>query len=307
MEKVAETDVAAPRLAILFWFYKDLDTCENRLLHLRRLNRGVPIFALYGGGPAGEDEARRRLGRFVDDFYTFQEAQSPEWKWQHGDRLIAAWHRDRGHTLDWDTVVIIQWDMLILEPIGKAFASLQRDHVLFSGRRPEREVNRWWGWVKDDDPRKAQDFAAFRERIRRDYGYSGEIWCCLFIVACLPRCFLDRYVAAGPPLEGFLEYKMPTMAEIFGIPACTDHAYDPWWASNPATRGAPARQRVLNAVGQDVPFDIVLEVAAARAEQKIIHPFRRPIPWWLMWRPAAQLMVWIRKTINAKRGHYELS
>lgn len=280
---------AACSLAILFWFYKDLETCANRLESLRRLNPGLPLYGLWGGDPTEADAVRQRVGALMDDLYIFTEDRPALWKWQHGDRLIAAWHRDRGHALPWDSLVLVQWDMLILKPIRRAFAMLQPGQALFSGLRPESELSGWWGWIKGEDPEKARDLAAFRDRLARDHGYEGPLWCCLFIVVCLPRRFLDLYGAAGPPEEGFLEYKMPTLAHIFGIPFCTDHPYRPWWASDPTTRDAPLRQRLLNAVGDDPDFITVLEEAADRHGSGIIHPYRQPVPGWLSRWPLAWL------------------
>ncbi|WP_448192851.1 hypothetical protein [Azospirillum sp. sgz301742] len=291
MSVPAEGHYSMPKLAILFWFYKDLHTCKSRLKQLRQLNPGTAIFGLYGGDAANEGEARRQLGSFFDDFYAFSEDRSAHWKWQHGDRLIAAWHRDRGHALNWETIILVQWDMLILESISKAFSTLRRDEVLFSGLRPQSEVADWWGWVSGKDLEKANDMRAFLDHTRDRYGYSGTLWCCLFIIVCLPRRFLNLYVEAGPPEEGFLEYKMPTMARIFGIPACTNHPYQPWWASDPSTRSAPARSRTLNAVGQDVAFQTILEEAATRGGRRIFHPYRQPAPLWLTYRPLAKIML----------------
>jgi hypothetical protein len=78
------------RLAALFWFYADFDVCENRLRLLRLFNPGLPIYGLYGGSAEDVEEARRRLGPLLDDFYAYGGAEPAAWKWRHGDRVIAA-------------------------------------------------------------------------------------------------------------------------------------------------------------------------------------------------------------------------
>ncbi|WP_207460952.1 hypothetical protein [Azospirillum sp. SYSU D00513] len=234
--------------------------------------------------------AEAQLGPWFDDLYIFSEDQDGYWKWRHGDRMIAAWHRDRGHALPWDTIVIVQWDMLLLAPLKQLFAGLAPDQLLLSGLRSAREVESWWGWLEGSDPVKRQDRDAFRAYLAEAHGYRDELLCCLFIVACLPRRFLDLYVAAGPPLVGFLEYKLPTMARVFGMEFCTDHPYRPWWASNPATRNAPPRERLLNAVGEDIAFDTVLEEMGRPDGLRIIHPYRRPFPNQLPTGPAARAL-----------------
>jgi hypothetical protein len=114
---------------------------------------------------------------------------------------------------------------------------------------------------------------AFQERLHRDYGHSEPLWCCLFIVICLPRAFLQRYAAAGPPDEGFLEYKMPTLARLWGTPIRTDLGFDPWWAADPSTRDAPLRVRVLNAVGEEISPETVASELARIDGARIFHPF----------------------------------
>jgi hypothetical protein len=241
------------------------------------LNPATPIYGLYGGPLEQEDDARRAVGDLLDDFYAYPEPREPQWKWLHGDRLIAAWLRDRGRGLAWDTVVLAQWDMLILAPLEQLFGGLRAGEAVFSGLRPESEVAAWWGWLKGEDPAKSQEAEAFRALLRRDYGYEGPLWCCLFIVIALPRGLLDRYLEAGPPEPGFLEYKLPTLARVFEAPA-TDGGFRPWWGAEPATRDAPPRNRVLNAVGEEVALSTVLSELERPDGERVFHPYRGAFP-----------------------------
>jgi hypothetical protein len=266
------------KLAILFWFYKEFDTCAERLDLLRRLNPETPIYGLYGGALEAADAVRARLGDRLDDFYAFPEARDAHWKWLNGDRLIASWMRARGAELAWDTVVVVQWDMLVLAPVHALFGPLQPGEALLSGYRPLSEVADWWGWAGGRDPEKAAMLEAFRARLRSDWGVDGPLWCCLFIVICLPRDLLARYVGSGPPAEGFLEYKLPTLAHHWGFPVRRDLGFDPWWAADPATREAPERLRTLNAVGREAPLEIVRSELADPGGLRVFHPFSGPLP-----------------------------
>jgi hypothetical protein len=268
----------APNLAVLFWYFADFELCENRLQVLRTLNPSVPIYGLFGGPRVLEDDAREHLGRLLDDFYAFDEDRQAAWKWRHGDRLIAAWHRDRGVHLAWDTIVIVQWDMLVLAPLARLFAQLRKGEALFSGDRPASEVRAWWGWLCGDDREKREDAEAFVDLMHDEHGYRGDLWCCLFIVVALPRRFLDLYMAAGPPEPGFLEYKLPTIARCFGTPVADASAFQPWWAADPASVGAPARRRSLNAGGHKVSVLTVLSEALRYDGRRIFHPFCQFFP-----------------------------
>ncbi len=265
------------QLAILFWFYKEFDLCVERVGLLRRLNPDTPIYGLYGGPPE-DAEAAAAVGAHLDDLHLFAEPRDAHWKWLNGDRLIAAWMRDRGATLPWDTVVLVQWDMLVLAPVRELFGGLQPGEAVFSGFRPLAEVADWWGWAGRRDPEKAAMLQAFRDRLRSDYGLEAPLWCCLFIVVCLPRGFLARYADAGPPEEGFLEYKLPTLARLWGVPVCTDPAWQPWWAADPKTRDAPERARALNAVGRDVSPDLIRAELEDPGGLRLFHPYNGPLP-----------------------------
>jgi hypothetical protein len=266
------------RLAALFWFYADFDVCENRLRLLRLFNPGLPIYGLYGGSAEDVEEARRRLGPLLDDFYAYGGTEPAAWKWRHGDRVIAAWARERGRLLTWDTVVVVQWDLLVLRPLTALFARLQPGQALFSGDRPAAEVRGWWGWLKGEDPEKRVEAEGFERWLRDACGYEDDLWCCLFILAALPREYLERYAALEQPEHGFLEYKMPTLARVWSTPVLRDPNFDPWWAADPSTRAAPRAERVLNAVGQDVSTSTVLEQLARADGRRLFHPYREVFP-----------------------------
>lgn len=263
------------KLAILFWFYKDLDLCVERVRLLRSLNPDTPIYGLYGGSPE-QVGGLAPIEANLDDLYIFDEARDAHWKWLNGDRLIAAWMRDRGGELPWDTVLVVQWDMLILAPVREVFAGLRPGEAVFSGCRPLDEVAAWWGWAGARDPEKRAMLDAFREWLAAEAAHTGSLWCALFIVVGLPRGFLARYAEAGPPDPGFLEYKMPTLARLWGTPVRTDLGFDPWWAADPATKAAPGRARALNAVGQEVSIDLIRTELADPAGLRVFHPFSGP-------------------------------
>ena len=262
---------------VLFWFYKDFDTCQKRLQRLRRLNQDIHIFALYGGDPDDADTAQNAIQEWVDDFYVYPYEKDPKWKWKHGDQMMATWYIERGRHLQWDTIFIMQWDMLIYDPLERLFCTLQSNEILLSGFRSIHKISSWWPWADSKDP----DLSSFKDWLHRQFNYDGELFACLFIVVCLPRIFLDKYVEVGHPEAGFLEYKIPTLAHIFDIPVCHQHGFEPWWAADPATRNAPGHQRTLNAVGQEIPLSVILRELTKDNGKRIFHPVFRTIPAWM--------------------------
>ncbi|MDX2114305.1 MAG: hypothetical protein SFZ24_01620 [Planctomycetota bacterium] len=259
--------------AVLFWFYKRFDVSRERLGLLRAMNPGAAIFALFGGAPNDTDAARACTDGLADDFWCYPEPHDPRWKWRHGDQLIARWHRDRGRDLDWNTIFIMQWDLLAARPLAELFADLAPGEALFSGLRPFAEVEAWWPWA---DP-SSWALYDFRKVLRLRLAYRGPLLACLFIVPCLPRVFLDRFVAMGAPRAGFLEYKLPTLAAALGIPVRNAHPHEPWWSQDPAQQDADAGRRALNAVQQEVTEDTILAELSRPLGRRLFHPVSEPL------------------------------
>ena len=264
---------ARPRLAALFWFYKAFDLCRERVELLRRFNPGLLVYGLYGGDPADGEAARAALGDRLDDLFLYEGPQDATWRWIHGDQVIAAWHAARGPTLAWDTLVVVQWDMLVLAPLQSMLAELRLGEAAFSGDRPLAEVAPWWGWggiVGNAEQNRVM--AEFRAWLSDRFGCDVPLWSCLFVVAALPRGFLDRYLAEGPPEPGFLEYKLPTLARMFGTPVRQVAALDAWWRADPATRDAPPAARAINATGDAVAPALMLAELADPQGRRAFHP-----------------------------------
>jgi len=189
--------------------------------------------------------------------------------------MIARWYRERGRQLPWDTVVVVQWDMLLMGALEELFAALKKDELLLSGLRPVREVEDWWFWPDHGSPRDGSTKAKYRlflEHVRDRYGYDAEPLCCLFIVACLPRSFLDRYSDIEKPEIGFLEYKLPIYGQIFGTRFCEGHPYRPCWP-DPGSRPPSDRDQILNAKGRGTSLALVARELLDRGGARIFHPF----------------------------------
>lgn len=217
------------KLAILFWFYKEPEICLNRLELLRRHNPDTQIYGLYGGDLESADRFQSLLASYLNDFYVFTANEDSYWKWIQGDLMITQWYRDRGQYLEWDTIVIIQWDMLVFGSVEQIFSMLKPDQLLLSGLRPIREVEADWGWVTPKIPDRRQHYLEFLEHVRKTYNYQSEPLGCLFIVVCLPRAFLDQYSTVEQPELGFIEYRIPIYAQIFGSSFCENHPFQAWW------------------------------------------------------------------------------
>ena len=272
--------------AVLFWCYKKLALCEDRLRSLRRENPDTSVYVLFGGDVAEAAKYEEALSPYADDFYVFDDPPPPIpesfpkrfrggvfWKYMWGDLLLASWYRNRGVDLEWDTVIVVQWDMLVFGKIDEVFGCLQKDEILLSGLRPVRDVEDRWVWVAEDFPEDRIRYLQFLEHVRERYGFSGDPKCCIAIVLCLPRCFLEKFAKIELPTLGFLEYRLPIFAEAFGVPFCTDHNFKAWWGTEKYTLRSTLRAR---------PREIWIPTIFANLRRKdgarVFHPYWRKTP-----------------------------
>jgi hypothetical protein len=295
-----------PKLAALFWCYKHADLCADRLRLLRRHDPDVPVYVLFGGEPEDAPSFERALAPWVDDFYVYTDGppggvENPRaalregvaWKYVFGDLMFSAWHRDRGKSLEWDTVVVVQWDMLVYGRLDDLFRCLKKDEILFSGLRPVSELEQRWVWTSPLAAERAA-YTEFLDHVRERYGFDGEPECFVAIVLCLPRPFLDRFCEIERPDLGFLEYRLPVYARVFGTPVCAEHPYDPWLAAlERYSLGS-----TLRAVPQEIFTPTIIANLLRADGARVFHPYYHRAPdGWL--RSAAALLSTAGRSLDA--------
>ena len=263
------------RLAILFWFYKDAPLCRNHLALCRHYNPRLPIYGLYGG-PANEaDTFARELSGLLDDFYICPEVD-PKRKWRHGDLMIADWHRQRGCDLPWDSIFVLQWDALVFADLQTLFRERVAGQIFLSGRRPlTPEWIQNWHWTSPHQPTEQADFLTFQKVIARQHPNSKpDDWqAALFVFEILTRSFLDQYCQIAEPETGFLEYKLPTYAKIWGF----DFFDLPVGLYGEQTPEA-FDQRPVNAVNHEIKTDYIKTQLEQKTGWRLFHPYFKPWP-----------------------------
>ncbi len=262
-----------PKFAILFWYYKELSVCVDRVRMLRRLNPETAIYGLYGGNPEDFPQYRDMLSPWLNDNWAFQEDYDAQWKWRHGDRMISAWFIDQGQHFDWDTLIVMQWDMLALDPVKNIFGQLRLDEIWLPGwRRLDEIESRFW-WTRPGTE-VHDDYLQFKAWIKEQYQFDSHLYACQFVAAALPRTFLDRYAAMPSAELGFLEYKMPTCAIIFGTPYRElPHLPVHWFDTV-----TPNARYALTTCKEPIPDATIAAEALNRQGARLFHPVTRKFP-----------------------------
>lgn len=228
-------------LAILFWFYKDVDVCENRLQLLKKQNPDSKIFGLYGWPKSQENKFEVRLNKYLDNFYTTPEKNSFK-KWIHGDLYLLDRYQKIWKKLKWDSIFLAQRDILIFESIKNIFKGIKKDELFlphYDLITKKVESERWWTSIKchnktqDTDRIKIhmrKNYLEFKQYIKKEYWFQSTLPRTIFMTAMLPRIFFEKYQTVKEIEIGFLEYKIPTYAKIFKIKIFKK---DLWEKTNP--------------------------------------------------------------------------
>ena len=246
-------------LAILFWSYKQVEICANHLELLRRHNEGLRVYGLFGGPPDETAAFEAQIGPQLDDFYAAPPADA-EWKWLNGDLMLLDWYERRGRSLAWEQVAVVQWDMLVLGSLRDQLPGLRPGQMCISNlKRLNKAREAAWYWTRPDGRRG--DYLKFRQHIRETRGYDRQPLGCYFMFAIMPRAFFEHYGAVTGKEIGFLEYRVPTYAEIFGIPF-----YEKDFGTGTA----------MNTLKEQIGSDFIRGELARVGGRRLFHPYFEP-------------------------------
>ena len=209
--------------AVLFRFHKAPLVARSRVELLRKLNPGVPVYGLYGGGrPLVSVLGRHIVG--LDR--THRSRGSRQRNWQHGDFVLAEWYRRRGAALAFDVLHYVEWDLLLAAPLDSLYASVPADAVGLTALTPITELESEWTWLRR--PENRREWEALLAHAREEWDYDNVPYGCVAGGAVFPRAFLDAYAAIDPPSLGNDELRLPLFAQILGFPLADTRLRGPW-------------------------------------------------------------------------------
>lgn len=250
-------------MAILFWFYKEVEICENRLLLLKKFNPNLKIFGLYGGDKNKAKEFKHQLAKYLDDFY-LSPFEDPNWKWINGDLMILDWYKNRGVSLNWNSLVIIQWDTLVFDSLLNQFSGIKENEIFLSGVRTiNKEIEEKWDWVKYGSQER-KNYLSFLSYVKENYNFNNLPLASLFILQVFPRIFFEEYMKVENKKVGMLEYKIPIYAKIFSIPFYEKDLGTLWFSR---------KMKPLNAEPKEIPESYIKDQLLKKNGWRIFHPF----------------------------------
>lgn len=195
---------------ILFRFHDHFDICKNRIAILRHFNPGTPIYGLYGGTES--NYAKAQLLPLESTFMI--PIDDPYWKWLNGDLAARWWFKEFGHTIPFDMVHIIEWDLVLLEPIEKAFEHIT-DGIAITARQKMKPIYNTWTWVKPG--RGREEWIELSKRVQKKFGRLAPALAGIFPGAAMSRAFLGRYAKEEIGSLCNDEVRLPLFAQAYGM------------------------------------------------------------------------------------------
>jgi len=257
---------AKPQRLVVFRCDRDPLVCRSRVRLLRRLNPDVPIYGLFGGDSEVRALGFRLGGRaFLDLDGLYRPQHDGYWSWKNGDLALAAWYRDVGNGLKFDLAHLVEWDLLLLEPLERAYASVPPAAVGLTAVTPVAEIGGSWPWLAGAE--REREWDRLRAWARESLGYGGAERACLGVGPCFPRSFLARYSALDVPEFCNDELRLPLLAEALGY-RVVDTGFRRW--------NDPEADPYFN-IGKMTITQSAVDAEWRREDgRRVFHPFRVP-------------------------------
>jgi hypothetical protein len=254
------------RIAIL-QFHRDVAILRNRVRLVEAFNPGMDVYAVYGGReslfPMFHAAVRDLLGTSLRHVYCIR-GKSQLWKRTHTDLALRLWFHDVGHAVEFDSAVLLQWDLVLFDSIDRLYAHVPSDVVGLTGLTPLRQIAEGWPWTSY--PSWRREWEELLREVERSYGYRGEPYACLGPGASFPRAFLDEYARIELPETCHDEVRVPLFAQILGFGLADTQLYRRWFD--------PEEDRVFNADEEEIDLATILAHLGDPEGRRAFHPFR---------------------------------
>ncbi|MFW6227205.1 MAG: hypothetical protein ACOC31_03790 [Bacteroidota bacterium] len=251
---------------ILFRYHNSPEFCKDRLEFIRKLNPEVPIYGLFGGEEDEFEFYHEELQQFFNQNYCIKN-KSAQWKWQHSDLAYRMWFKDLGCNIEFDSVIVLEWDLVFFEPIGKIYEFVQQDQVGLAGLVPLKEIEKKWFWTRNPEQRK--NWLKLLDYVETQLDYSESPFASLCPGVMLPKRFLEKYSQIEVPELCHDELRIPLFAQALGFELTDLGFFKKWFSKN--------EWKYFNCNNHNIDQEIIQKELAKTKGRKVFHPFREEI------------------------------
>jgi len=250
----------------LFRYHNKPDLCKNRLELFHKFNPNVEVYGLYGGMEENFPEYKRFFRSYFKGNYCI-ENQKDIWKWKNGDLAYRLWYRDYGHTIEFDAVHILEWDLIMLDTLDNLYAHIPRESLGVTGLIPLRKIEKQWFWTLNEVQR--DEWRLLKNHVQEQHGFSGPYIGSLAPGLCMPRSFLQAYAGTEVPDLCNDELRLPLFAQALGF-EISDTGFLRKWFSN-------KEMKYFNCNEKDVSEKNLFKELKKNKGRRVFHPYREKI------------------------------
>jgi len=248
---------------VLFRFHKEPEICKNRLELIKKLNPGIKIYAYF------EEKEKYKpfeiLNKYLEHVY-FIKGKTSHWFWFNPDLAIRMWFKDFGKNLDFDVLHLIEWDLLLLEPLDKLYSNIPEDGIALTGLKPMKEIKDMWNWTSKEP--HATNWRKLLSFVKEKYNYNQEPYACIGPGPHLPKAFLEKYIEIEVPELCHEEIRLPLFGQILGFKLYDTGFYGNKWYN-------PETQKRFNCMNKEIKIKIIKEELKNPNGVRVFHPFRK--------------------------------
>jgi hypothetical protein len=165
-------------------------------------------------------------------------------------------------------VHVVEWDLLLLEPLDSLYSSIPEGAVGLTALTPVSELEAEWTWLRREESRR--EWESLLAQARDRWGYDGVPYGCVAPGACFPREFLEAYAGIAPPLLCNDELRLPLFAQILGFPIVDTRLRGPW-------RGE-REHPLFHFRNQDIELSTIRSELEKPDGWRAFHPVRTRLP-----------------------------
>lgn len=228
---------------------------------LRLYNPGLEVHGLYGGADDSFEAIKAQSVHDLDSLFC-DGGRSPKWKWMNNDLSVRRWYLEHGCSLEFDSVVVVEWDLIMFASIDDLYGHLPPDSVAVTAPVPLTDVEARWFWTPQ--PGWRQQVEELLAHCERRHGWRPVPRACLNVGIHLPRGFLHRFATEDVPELGHDEIRIPIYAAILGYPLVDTGFYGEWFDSE-VEQSFNCNRRAIE------PSRVAAEVSQERG-RRVFHP-----------------------------------
>jgi hypothetical protein len=246
----------------LFRYHKNLDICKQRLEFFHQLNPNIEIHGLFGGGSAEYISFTKELS-LLQSNYLIKDVPD-EWKWKNFDLVLKRWYTDFGKTIEFDRLVLLEWDFIMLDSVERMYSHIEKDEVAFTGLIDIERIQQFWYWVSNEDRRA--ELNTLLDWAKDKYNYKSSPKGILCPGLMLNRKYLNAMLNIDLPEDTNDEVRLPIYAQIAEIPMQNNGFLRTWFSASD--------DKYFNCANKSVRFDRLKKELSKPNGRRAFHPYR---------------------------------